>query len=65
MSSRRRTTRLARVKHDVALYRLTFGQPRQEDLLELLRLQYPGNDPSALTTLRLDLRAPDAEVADG
>ena len=58
-------TRLARVKHDVALYRLTFGQPRQEDMLELLRLEYPGDDPSALTKLRLDLRAPDSTVGDG
>lgn len=29
--------RYERVKRDVALYRLTFGQPRQEDMLELLR----------------------------
>ena len=53
------------MKHDVALYRLTFGQPRQEDMLELLRLEYPGDDPSALTKLRLDLRAPDSTVGDG
>ncbi len=31
--------RYERVKRDVALYRLTFGQPRQEDMLELLREQ--------------------------
>lgn len=31
--------RYERVKRDVALYRLTFGQPRQEDMLELLRGQ--------------------------
>lgn len=29
--------RYDRVKRDVALYRLTFGQPRQEDMLEFLR----------------------------
>ncbi|HEX5494544.1 MAG TPA: helicase-related protein, partial [Mycobacteriales bacterium] len=31
------STRLDRLKHDLALYRLTFGQPRQEDMLGLLR----------------------------
>jgi hypothetical protein len=29
--------RLAQLKDDLALYRLAFGQPRQEDMLELLR----------------------------
>jgi hypothetical protein len=50
--------RLARIKRDVALYRLTFGQPRQEDMLELLYQHYDETDPEALTRLRLDLRAP-------
>ena len=31
------STRLERLKDDLALYRLTFGQPRQEDMLGLLR----------------------------
>ncbi len=44
----------ARIKKDVALYRLTFGQPRQEDLLELLRRQ-ESIDPQALRALRIDL----------
>lgn len=35
--------RYQRLKEDVALYRLTFGQPRQEDMLELLRGR--GTDP--------------------
>lgn len=51
--------RLARIKRDVALYRLTFGQPRQEDMLELLEQRYADSDPSLLERLRLDLRAPD------
>ena len=42
----------ARIKRDVALYRLTFGQPRQEDLLELLRRHQLGVD---LRDLRIDL----------
>lgn len=29
--------RLARIKSDLALYRLTFGQPRQEDLVSILQ----------------------------
>jgi hypothetical protein len=29
--------RLSRIKEDLALYRLTFGQPRQEDMLDILR----------------------------
>ena len=29
--------RYAHVKRDIALYRLMFGQPRREDMLELLR----------------------------
>lgn len=54
--------RLARIKRDVALYRLTFGQPRQEDMLELLRQQYSDADPVAVEELRLDLSAPHALV---
>jgi hypothetical protein len=50
--------RLTRIKRDVALYRLTFGQPRQEDMLELLRQQYSDGDPVAVEGLRLDLSAP-------
>lgn len=54
--------RLARIKEDVALYRLTFGQPRQEDMLQLLRLKYDEADPDEVARMRLDLRAP---MADG
>ncbi|WP_231935285.1 C-terminal helicase domain-containing protein [Micromonospora viridifaciens] len=35
--------RLDRLKADLAVYRLAFGQPRQEDLLNLLRRQEPGH----------------------
>lgn len=52
--------RLADIKRDVALYRLTFGQPRQEDMLELLRRHYSEATPEQLSSLRLDLSAPAA-----
>jgi hypothetical protein len=51
--------RLDDIKRDVALYRLTFGQPRQEDMLELLRRHYSDATPEQLDALRLDLSAPD------
>lgn len=51
-------TRLADIKRDVALYRLTFGQPRQEDMLELLRRHYSEATTEQLEALRLDLSAP-------
>jgi len=50
--------RLAKIKKEVALYRLTFGQPRQEDMLELLKQQYGDATPEELAALRLDLAAP-------
>ena len=37
-----------RLKEDLTLYRLTFGQPRQEDLLELLRRRGVQHDPGAV-----------------
>ena len=50
--------RLQQLKDDLVLYRLTFGQPRQEDLLELLRRRGVQYDPKLLAELRLDLRPP-------
>jgi hypothetical protein len=50
--------RLQRLKDGVALYRLTLGQPRQEDLLDLLRRRGLQTDPSQADRLRLDLRPP-------
>jgi hypothetical protein len=35
----RETQRLPALKEALAIYRLVFGQPRQEDLLELLKRQ--------------------------
>lgn len=47
--------RYDRMKRDVALYRLTFGQPRQEDMLDVLRRRGVDADPEALRTFRIDL----------
>lgn len=50
--------RIQRLKDDVALYRLTLGQPRQEDLLDLLRREGVASDPERAAGLRLDLTPP-------
>jgi hypothetical protein len=52
--------RLEQIKRDVALYRLTFGQPRQEDMLQLLSQHLTATDVEAIDALRLDLSAPPA-----
>lgn len=57
--------RLERVKKGVALYRLTFGQPRQEDMLELLEQQYRDASPEDLAAMRVDLTAPQANGTGG
>ncbi|GII25699.1 helicase [Planosporangium mesophilum] len=50
--------RLERLKRDVALYRLTFGQPRQEDMIELLRRRADGEAGDHLQDMRIDLTPP-------
>lgn len=50
--------RLERLKTDLALYRLTFGQPRQEDMLELLRTRGVEAQPERMAELRIDLSPP-------
>ncbi|MCE5200776.1 MAG: helicase-related protein [Armatimonadota bacterium] len=51
--------RLQNLKSSMALYRLAFGQPRQEDLVEFLR-QKLGSDPGEdiLVQYRIDLSPP-------
>ncbi|MDM7489842.1 DEAD/DEAH box helicase [Rhodococcus sp. CSLK01-03] len=44
-----------RIKQDVALYRLAFGQPRQEDMMDLLRQRGLDADPNHLLNMRIDL----------
>ena len=50
--------RYRRLKDDLALYRLTFGQPRQEDLLEILKRRGVQHDPARADELRLRLNPP-------
>lgn len=50
--------RSQRMRRDRALYRLAFGQPRQEDLIELLEAQGLAADEQRLRELRIDLRPP-------
>ncbi len=57
------TARLDRLKSDLALYRLTFGQPRQEDMLELLRRRGLQHTPDRIEQLRVDLRPPAPDEA--
>lgn len=44
-----------RVKQDVALYRLTLGQPRQETMIELLKRRGVQADPEEVDRLRINL----------
>ncbi len=50
--------RETRLKGQRALYRLAFGQPRQEDLLSILEQQGYADDVGRLASLRIDLRPP-------
>jgi hypothetical protein len=47
-----------RLKGQRALYRLAFGQPRQEDLVSILAQQGYADDDGRLAQLRIDLRPP-------
>jgi hypothetical protein len=57
--------RYRRLKDDLAVYRLTFGQPRQEDLADLLLQRGVHLDPAELDRLHLDLRPPRATSSAG
>ncbi|MGY6502458.1 MAG: helicase-related protein [Acidimicrobiales bacterium] len=48
--------RYEQLKNDLTLYRLTFGQPRQEDLVALLHQRGVHLDADEIARLRLDLR---------
>ena len=50
--------RLAALKRDIQLYRLTFGQPRQEDMLQLLKQRYESASEEKRRGLLIDLRPP-------
>lgn len=53
----REETRLSWLNRSVALYRLAFGQPRQDDLLALLDQVRDEIAPEALAQLQISLRA--------
>ena len=42
----------------LALYRLAFGQPRQEDMLAALQRRRLASQPAQIADLRIDLRPP-------
>ena len=48
--------RWARLQDSLALYRLAFGQPRQEDMLAALQRRGIAADPARIAELRIDLR---------
>jgi len=56
----RETRRIEELKHALVLYRMVFGQPRQEDLLDFLRRRFsdPGQAAKAASVLRIDLSPP-------
>jgi len=52
----REIERYARLRRSVALYRMVFGQPRQEDLLQFLLTHLPAEEAERQAAeLRLDL----------
>jgi hypothetical protein len=56
----RETTRMEDLKQSLALYRLTFGQPRQEELLEFLTRNSSQSTEPEVATRYIDLRPPTA-----
>ena len=47
-----------RLQESLALYRLAFGQPRQEDMLAALHRRGIASQPDQIADLRIDLRPP-------
>lgn len=57
---------LAALKRSLAVYRMVFGQPRQEDLLEFLLRVLPEDEVEAVAEeLRIDLSPPPHPMGDG
>jgi hypothetical protein len=56
--------RLAELKRSLVAYRLAFGQPRQEDLIEYLSSRFSGDEiTQLLDELRIDLAPPASSPA--
>ena len=47
-----------RLQESLALYRLAFGQPRQEDMLAALHRRGIASQPDQIADLRIELRPP-------
>jgi len=61
----RETARLDDLKQALTLYRLTLGQPRQEELLEFLkRRSSEGTEAAAALEHHIDLQPPDARATE-
>ena len=61
----REVTRLAWLKRSLTVYRLAFGQPRQDDLLSYLdTLVSEGIDPSLLEELQIQLQPEPIQITD-
>lgn len=59
----REISRLEYLKASLALYRLVFGQPRQEDLIRLLRTRFDAaGSGESLVRYQVDLAPPPAEL---
>ena len=50
-----------RLQESLALYRLVFGQPRQEDLLAALQRRGIAGRPERIAEIKIDLRPPGLE----
>lgn len=50
--------RWSQLQESLALYRLAFGQPRQEDMLALLQRRGIAGRPEEIDDLRIDLSPP-------
>ena len=50
--------RWVRLQEALALYRLAFGQPRQEDMVAVLKRRGVAGDPERIAEMRIDLRPP-------
>ena len=54
--------RWAQLQDALALYRLAFGQPRQEDMLAALQRRGISSQPDQIADLRIDLRPPSPDI---
>ena len=55
-------SRWARLQESLALYRLAFGQPRQEDMLAALHRRGVAESPERIAEMQIDLRPPAPEA---